>query len=180
MQDGVQSTHCKDAWLCTASAAASCLPCRHSLGCFGDDWLFSWSCLALPVQMLTCCSLHLQQQTHPSLLHTDTLLVLQHSNIHTQLLFRLAAAACTFAEANPRLMRCALGAIPAGETRTITIRCLADGSKLGLLSNVASVGCDKPSQQGVANPTCSKTSNPATVTVSRLCCINRALACQLA
>uniref|UniRef100_A0A383WE23 DUF11 domain-containing protein n=1 Tax=Tetradesmus obliquus TaxID=3088 RepID=A0A383WE23_TETOB len=76
--------------------------------------------------------------------------------------------ACTFAEANPRLMRCALGAIPAGETRTITIRCLADGSKLGLLSNVASVGCDKPSQQGVADPTCSKTSNPATVTVEKV------------
>jgi hypothetical protein len=62
-------------------------------------------------------------------------------------------------------MTCTLGSIPAGESRTIAIPCLADGSKLGQLTNTATVGCDKPGQEGVTDPLCSKTSNTVPVTV---------------
>ncbi|KAF6251455.1 hypothetical protein COO60DRAFT_616969 [Scenedesmus sp. NREL 46B-D3] len=74
--------------------------------------------------------------------------------------------ACTFNANNPRVFSCALGSIPAGETRTITIRCLADGSRLGALRNVARVGCNKAGQ-AAADPTCNKRSNPAIVRVTR-------------
>ncbi|KAF6251447.1 hypothetical protein COO60DRAFT_1644960 [Scenedesmus sp. NREL 46B-D3] len=74
--------------------------------------------------------------------------------------------ACTFNENNPQVFSCALGSIPAGETRTITIRCLADGSRLGALKNVARVGCNKAGQ-AVADPTCNKRSTPAIVRVTR-------------
>jgi hypothetical protein len=72
--------------------------------------------------------------------------------------------ACTFDAANPRKVTCSLGTIPMGDTRTIAILCLADGSKLGTLSNVAVAGCDVAGQ-GTPDPKCKKPSAPANVTV---------------
>ncbi|WIA44534.1 hypothetical protein OEZ86_007268 [Tetradesmus obliquus] len=74
--------------------------------------------------------------------------------------------ACTFDAANVRIFSCALGTIPSGETRTISVRCLADGSRLGALSNVATVSCDKAGE-GVPDPKCNKQSPPAVVTVTK-------------
>ncbi|WIA41522.1 hypothetical protein OEZ86_008892 [Tetradesmus obliquus] len=75
--------------------------------------------------------------------------------------------ACTFDAANTRKLTCALGTIAMGDTRTIAIPCLADGSQIGKLSNVAVVNCDTPGQ-GTVDPKCKKTSPPAVVTVEKV------------
>lgn len=89
--------------------------------------------------------------------------------MHVSLRFVCNAAACTFDAVNTRKLTCALGTIAMGDTRTIAIPCLADGSRLGKLFNVAVVNCDTPGQ-GTVDPKCKKTSPPAVVTVSRQCC----------